>query len=232
MEARQLQRKNKRAIARAERLLLPQMAIQFDTPSSPRRDTVEQYIAQCFQTSYQAEVNSFLPYLLSTPTEDKFTAALGFQPADADNALFLEQYLDDNIESVLSSVLKQTIPRNKIVEIGNLTSSRRGSSQLLFVIVAAILEKAAYEWVTFTATEQVKQLLEKLALDITDIAEASPNRLADKGESWGSYYNTIPKIRTTNLKDAMVIFRQHRVIGFMLKNYQNTINTIAKELQQ
>ena len=232
MEALQLQRKNKRALARAERLLLPHMAIQFDAPSSPQRDTVEQYIAQCFQASYQAEVNSFLPYLLSTPTEGKFTAALGFQPADTNNTLFLEQYLDSDIESVLSSVLKQTIPRNKIVEIGNLTSSRRGSSQLLFVIVAAILEQAAYEWVTFTATQQVKQLLEKLALNITDIAEANPNRLADKGESWGSYYNTIPKIRTTNLVDAMVIFRQHHVIKFMLKNYQNTINTIAKELQQ
>ena len=230
MEALKLERINRIKVAHFERLLLPHMPIQLHDSSSAERNNVEQYITDQFYASYQANVNSFLPYLLSSSTtDDNLSAVIGFQPA-TNKPLFLEQYLESNIESILSHKLGQNIARNKIVETGNLTSSRPGASQMLFILVAAILHQAGFEWVVFTATKQVKQLLEKLDLDVMAIGDANPEYLADKGQSWGSYYHDSPEIMTTSLTDGMRIFNQHHVIKFMLKNYQNTITKLAKQL--
>jgi len=231
MEALKLERINRIKTARFERLLLPHMPIQLHDPSSSQRDNVEQYVAGRFYANYEAKVNSFLPYLLaSSSTDNNLSAVIGFQPANNNQPLFLEQYLENNIESILSNRLGQDITRNKIVETGNLTSSRPGASQMLFILVAAILHQAGFEWVVFTATKQVKQLLEKLDLDVVAIGDANPEYLADKGQSWGSYYHDNPKIMTTSLTDGMRIFNQHHVIKFMLENYQNTITKLAKQL--
>lgn len=111
---------------RDERLLLPHMPLQFDDLSSPSRQEVEHYIADCFYNSYQAEVTDFLPYLLSTHTNNKLTATIGFQPAATKHPLFLEQYITNNIEFELSKLINEPIARSQIVEVGNLTSGHRG----------------------------------------------------------------------------------------------------------
>ena len=230
MEAIQLQldRKSRIASSRVERLLLPHLPIDFSDIHSPDRNEVEQYIADCFYTNYQAKVTHFLPYTLSSRTDNKLTAAVGFQPATNDQPLFLEQYLEMAIESELSSLVNRTIERNKIIEIGNLTSSRRGTSQILFILNVAISHQAGYEWGVFTATKQVRTLLDKLNLNTIEIADADPACLSDQGESWGSYYHTsTPKIVAGNLADAMTLLEQHPVTSFMLKNYRNTIIEMA-----
>ena len=223
----QLDRKDRFASARAERLLLPHLPIEFTDIDSPERTEVEQYIADCFHKNYQAKVTHFLPYIISSRTSNKLTAAVGFQPATDTQPLFLEQYLEMAIESELSSLVNRTIERNQIIEIGNLTSSRKGTSQILFVLNVAISHQAGFEWGVFTATKQVLTLLTKLNLNTIEIAEANPDCLADNGESWGSYYTSRPKIVAGNLSDAMTLLEQHPVTGFMLKNYRNTIIEMA-----
>ena len=223
----QLDRKERFASARAERLLLPHLPIEFSDIDSPERSDVEQYIADCFYKNYQAKITHFLPYIISSRTDNKLTAAVGFQPATDEQPLFLEQYLQVAIESELSSLVNKTIKRNKIIEIGNLTSSRRGTSQILFVLNIAISHQAGFEWGVFTATKQVLTLLDKLNLNTIEIAEANPDCLSDNGDSWGSYYTSRPKIVAGNLADAMTLLEQHPVTGFMLKNYRNTIIEIA-----
>ncbi len=214
-----------------ERLLLPHLPLQFDKPSSSNRLEIERYITEQFFASYQAKVNTFLPYLLSTSANEKLTAVMGFQPAGEEAPLFLEQYLDSSsIESTISTKLNRIISRDSIVEVGNLTSSRKGTSQILFILTIAILHHAGFEWVTFTATKQVQKLLNKLQLVTIELAEADPSYLTDKGESWGSYYQNKPKILAGDLGNAMRQIEQHRVIKFILKNYQNTIMDIAKEI--
>ena len=64
-----------------ERLLLPHLPLQFDVLSSPNRHEVENYIADQFYRSYQAKIKTFLPYLLSTATDGRLLAVMGFQPA-------------------------------------------------------------------------------------------------------------------------------------------------------
>ena len=189
--------------ASQERLLLPHLPLQFDSPTSSNRPQVESYITEQFQSTYQATVNTFLPYLLSTRNEERLLAVMGFQPAEEVDSLFLEQYLESSsIESILSNKLNQIISRNTIVEVGNLTSSRRGKSQILFILTIAILHHAGFEWVTFTATKQVKQLLNKLKLVTIELADADPTCLTDKGESFNiiGYPDLVLKDRIIDFK--------------------------------
>ncbi|MBE0438966.1 MAG: thermostable hemolysin [Gammaproteobacteria bacterium] len=214
-----------------QRLLLPLLAIQLDCPSSASRYSIEEYISERFSVSYQAKVSHFLPYLLSTQLNGALSAAVGFKPANATKSLFLENYLDDPIEAVMAKLMSQPIARNKIVEIGNLTSSRRGSSQMLFILIAATLQQAGFEWVVFTATKHVQQILSKLDLDTIEVCDADPQRLSDRGDSWGSYYNNQPKVLAGNLDYAIELFNRNDVIKFMLENYRNTINDMARQIQ-
>lgn len=223
-------RRQQRNLSR-ERLLLPLLPIQLDGPSSASRNSIERYISERFNVSYQANVTKFLPYLLSTQINDTLSAAVGFQSATSNTPLFLEHYLDHAIENVMAELTTQTIARNKIVEIGNLTSSRRGSSQMLFILITAILQQAGFEWVVFTATKHVQQILSKLALDTIELCDADPLRLSDRGDSWGSYYNNQPKVLAGNLNYAIDFLRRNDVIKFMLENYRNTINDMAKQIK-
>lgn len=233
MEAFKVQnnlRKQNKGKARAARLLLPHMPIQFDLPTSPSKQVVETFVADRFHHHYQAKVTLFLPYLLSTKIDDKFTAAMGFQPAAKVNPLFLEQYLSSSIEDEIRRVTNKTVDRKHVAEVGNLTSVHRGTSQLLFVLTIAILHEAGFEWTVFTATKQVQLLLARLNLVTITLCEANPDQLMGDKHLWGSYYDDKPNVLIGNLLDAIELLKQHDVIGFMLKNYQNTITDIAQKI--
>ena len=217
------------ASSTSKRLLLPHMPLQFDSAQSFERIDVEQFIADRFAFYYQAEINHFLPYLLSTRNNGKFTAAMGFQPASV-SPLFLEQYLSSTIEAEISSITGKPIQRDKVVELGNLTSVHRGTSQILFVLIVAILHKAGFEWAVFTATKQVQSLLSRLDLSTTKICEANPVLLRNGAQTWGSYYDDRPNVIFGNLADAISLLKQHPVTAFMLENYQSTITDIAHKI--
>jgi hypothetical protein len=223
-------RKNNTRPARAGRVLLPHMPIQFDHATSASKEVVEAFVADRFRHHYQAEVTHFLPYLISTKTNETLTAAMGFQPAGSVNPLFLEQYLSTSIEAEISRLTHKTVDRNKIAEVGNLTSVHRGTSQLLFVLTIASLHEAGFEWSVFTATKQVQNLLARLNLVTINVCEANPDKLIDGKQSWGSYYDDKPNVLIGNLTDAIALLQQHEVIGFILKNYQKTIVDIAKKI--
>ncbi|MFW5451778.1 MAG: thermostable hemolysin [Methylophagaceae bacterium] len=229
---RQPQKDNKLFSAPKESLLLPHMPIQFDGPASTNRSSIEQYVADSFNNSYQAKITEFLPYLLSTQSDNKLTATIGFQPAATKQPLFLEQYLSKTIESTLSDLLKKTIPRDQIVEVGNLTSGHQGrASQILFILSVAILHQADFKWVTFTATKQVQTLLKKLNLNTQKVCKANPADLLNSPSSWGNYYDDKPTVLVGNLTDAIEQLNSHKVVQFILQNYHHTVIEIAEQIK-
>jgi len=217
---------------RHSQLLLPHTTVQFDEPDALSRPQLEQFVSSCFRHAFEADIHSHLPYFLSAYNNDNLAAALGFEPIQNDKPIFLEQYLESAIEDAISLKSNEIVSRQKIVELGNLSSAKRGFSEVLFIVIAAILHKAGYEWVVFTATQQVQKLVDKLKLDTLEVCEADPLKLADKGQSWGSYYDNKPKVLAGNLCYGMGVLRQHRVAGFMLDNYQHTIAKYADNLSQ
>ncbi len=214
---------------RKERFLTTHMPIRFDIEPSAEKDQVNSHVKKCFAEIYGAQVKTFEPYILSTFNERGIVATIGFQPAATKKPLFLESYLDTPVEQTLTKCLNQPIDREKIVEVGNLSSSHKGSaSRILFILSVAILHQAGFKWVTFTATKQVQRLLGKLNLETLPICEANPKRLADQGASWGSYYDDKPMVVVGNLTDAIETLNAHKVIKSILENYHKTISDAAE----
>ncbi|MDT8310656.1 MAG: thermostable hemolysin [Methylophaga sp.] len=212
-----------------QRLLLAQSPLQLITEQSPLRKQAECFIANRFFERYGARLEHYMPLLLTSIQAERIEAGLGFQLA-ASQALFLEQYLDKPIESLLPRHCGQ-ISREAIVEIGNLAASFQARSPLLFIVITAILDAAGFRYVVFTATREVRRLLKKLQLTTDVIGLADPALLPDKGQSWGSYYQHQPIILGGSLPDAVQHLRQHNVIRAALEHHADFIATTADKLR-
>ena len=119
-------------------------------------------------------------------------AAAGFRFADRE-PLFLEQYLDQPIEAALLSRFG-AVPRDRIVEVGNLAGRRPAASLRLFLALARRLRLEGATHVVATATRQLRRTFWRLGLDPASLTRADPSRLADGGVDWGAYYARDPVV--------------------------------------
>ena len=202
----------------------------FGEDSEGRKD-VEQHIHQRFKAVHEANLQTFLPYLITTEKAGEHTAVVGCRPA-TDKALFLEQYLPNPIEQALAQVFSQTVLRKDVVEIGNLVAGQLGASRLLSVLMALTLHRAGYRWLVFTATEQVRQLVKKWPMPLKYICEAEVTQLDDQGEAWGRYYVSHPSVMAGDLDAEMAGFIQQPMVRKILARYEAEINAYADRLRQ
>ncbi|WP_346837683.1 thermostable hemolysin [Microbulbifer sp. SAOS-129_SWC] len=166
----------------------------------PGRIEVERYISTVFAATYGARLYSFLPLLLAQRDGDSIHAALGLRRADS-APLFLEQYLEQPVEQRLAEASGSAVARADIVEIGNLVSTSRGSSRLLFLMLAELFAAAGVTWAIFTATPEVHRLLGKLTGNQVVLCRADGRRLGGKLADWGSYYDTEPAVTAINVAE-------------------------------
>lgn len=158
-----------------------------------QRYLAEEFIRQVFFKAYGARINSFYPLLLSIQQKPdhqsfEFAAVAGIRPADA-GPLFLEQYLESPIEEVLD------VPREKIIEIGNLAPANAGQARWLIATLNAFMLGAGFSYVVFTAVPSLKNAFGRMGLPLTRLADAHSHSLpvAEKA-NWGSYYDAGPKV--------------------------------------
>ena len=176
---------------------------------SDRRAQAEAHIAHAFEVSHGAHIDHFLPVLAGLSCSEQFQAVAGLADASK-HALFIEQYLDMPIEEMIAKQHGVEVQRREIVEIGNLASSWKGSSLLLFVFIGEMLYRLGFRWCVFTATPQVAKLLARLDFAPQPIADADPSRLPDGGIQWGHYYDTQPQVLLGNLPQAIGKADQNR----------------------
>ncbi len=175
---------------------------------SPERRRVEKFIEDIYAKHYGATITSHYPILMSVrDVNNNIIAALGFRYATKE-ALFLETYLDEAIESSLSKKFKTDVSRDQIVEVGGLASMGNGASIFLFTALATYLQQQDIEYVSVTATKFLRGYFNKIGLKPKEIRFADNNRLADKGASWGSYYNTEPQVIAGTLSSACKLLKK------------------------
>ncbi len=196
-----------------------------------KRCELERYVAQHYLASHQARVESFLPHLLSMSRQNTVQAVAGLKPASS-GALFLEQYLDQTIDQTIAGATNRPIDRSSIIEIGNLVSTRAGGSQLLFIILAFAIEQAGFRWLAFTATPQVKKLLERLSAKPLFLANADAVRLGKTAEAWGAYYQKNPHVMAIDLNEALHNVAENEAINGISHRYKNAIRDIAAQLKK
>lgn len=183
--------------ARASRISATHLEAQ-----SSRRAEAENFIRTVFKNRYAAQIKSFAPSLMMLEQDDRIVAATGWRGADAE-PLFLERYLDAPIESVMEKLTGQQLERQRIVEVGNLASEKAGGSLQVILNLSRHLDKSGYEWVVFTATQELIGIFTKLGLPLLALAKADPARLGSEASDWGSYYDTQPIVVTGRIRVAL-----------------------------
>ena len=164
------------------------------THAAAQRPALERFIAERFRQAYGAQVSHFCAHLLGLrDAAGAWQAAAGYTPA-ASGALYLEQYLERPVELVLSDALGEHVPRERIVEVGNLASAAKGFGGRFLPALRAYLVDLGYAWAVFTATREVRGILGRFAFDARALAPAAPERLPDAGAGWGTYYAHAPSV--------------------------------------
>jgi hypothetical protein len=180
-----------------DRLLGEQFSRAFDLAdcSDDERAEVTGFIRQCFSQVHDASIEHFMPRLLRLrDRQGRLIAAFGLRSA-AHSMLFLEHYLDAPVENILAARFGQSVRRDEIIEVGNLSAVHAGATRWLIVAVTMLLHREGYRWIAFTGTPVVRNGLHRLGLRPHEIAGAHLHRLpAEERGQWGNYYAQAPMV--------------------------------------
>lgn len=159
-----------------------------------RREALERFIRERFALHYQARIQHFMPCLLGLHASNgEVQGAVGLRSAQR-RPLFLERYLDESIEQAISRRYGRAVPREEIVEVGNLAAFGNGSARLLIVALTNLLVAQGFRWVVFTGTPALLNSFQRLALTPIALGLADPARMGDELADWGSYYASRPQV--------------------------------------
>ncbi|HJS14192.1 MAG TPA: thermostable hemolysin [Rheinheimera sp.] len=171
--------------------------LQLVKASDLQRASIEKFIASGFAKAYQADVHKFMPNLLGVSRAGDWQAVLGLRCA-AHTDLFIEHYLPAPVEQLLATYGMQA-ERSQLIEIGHLYASNRQSLLQLFVLMAYALDQLNYRYLLCAATTQVRSILSRHGIELTVLGEAKAEALGKEAASWGSYYDTNPKVCVMDL---------------------------------
>lgn len=194
--------------------------VQIDNPLNRRK--VKQFIQRCFRAEYDASVDIYSDNLIALLNHgQQVQAAVGYQSA-ADGPLFLEQYLDQPIEQLLSqqSSSSQEIRREQILEVGNLASTSSGWTRQLILSLAPFYYRQGFEWLVITVTPRVLNSFHKLGvgLELIPLAAADPNRLEQDPMRWGRYYQEQPLVMAGHIGRGIRRLKSNRQLLRQLAN--------------
>jgi len=204
-------------------------AYSLNSTQSLQRARLEQFISERFSNCYGAAIVEFFPLLLARSNGDAVSSVVGLRPG-TDRPLFLEQYLQTSLEQAITGQVGTAVDRERIMEIGNLASSYKSGNQLMFVLLTAILAKAGYSWVVFTATVQVRSLLKRLDFHPVTLCEADESKLVNKHQAWGSYYQSQPLVQAGNVADGLKILESNSYTQMLLGKHESEIASLADQL--
>lgn len=173
--------------------------------SSAGRHRLEAFIRSRFLDVHGAQIEQFMPQLVGLEDEQGVPrGALGYRGA-ATEPLYLEQYLDRPIEQAIG---RTGISRQQIVEVGNLAGAGCRATLYLARRLPRLLLDRGFEWITFTATRPVRNMLQQLGAPLLDLGPAQRDCLdAEAQQQWGDYYRQAPRVMAGWLPAAPELFR-------------------------
>ncbi|MGB5325559.1 MAG: thermostable hemolysin [Pseudomonadales bacterium] len=189
----------------------------------PERDETQAFIIEGFATIHNASVHQFMPNLISL-RDKKIRAVIGVRSAK--EPLFIERYLDLPIEQHG----RLNIPRQQIAEVGNLVSSSRHFTLLLFMVTATSLDQAGFKEMVFCATGRVADILRCAGASPQPIAEADGERLGASLAEWGRYYDQQPVVMHLNLASVVALIQSSPLLKPMCERFRASTNEIVSQL--
>lgn len=193
----------------------------------PDRDRVECFIGRTYRHHYGSTIARHYPTLMSVYDQNgKVIAAVGLRLA-VEEPLFLEQYLNQPVESAIRDVIGHSVEREAIVEIGNLASAGKGASVFLFVALAAYLRQQNLAYAVATGTKTLRRSLEMFGIEFCELAIADPKTLPDLGASWGGYYECDPKVIAGAIQPAFT-----RLEPYLPREYNTNLERLFNRMQR
>jgi hypothetical protein len=173
------------------------------------RARAERFIEQGYFDRFGSVITDHYPTLLSLQnSRGEVLAALGVRNA-AHERLFLERYFDEPIERVIAVATGVVPVRAQILEIGNMASIGRSASARLIAGSAMYLEASRCRYAVVTATDELRKMLGSFGFAWDMLGPARPDRLPDRGRSWGRYYEQNPEILVGEILQAPDRMRSH-----------------------
>lgn len=162
--------------------------------NQPARQTLESCVARVFEEAHDAHVTHFHELLVGA--RDHNGELLGVIGASSGKRgpMFLEAYTRQPIQHLISWHAGRHVPRNQVVEVGNLAVQHAGAAGLLVTRLAEYLHSQGVRWVVLTGTTRVRHILRRLGADLVDLGEASGSALGESLASWGTYYDNDPRV--------------------------------------
>jgi hypothetical protein len=168
------------------------------TPGSQTQAAITAFIQRRFMQSYGAQPRLRIPGLMAlTGSHGALLAAVGVRPAN-DSRLFLEDYLDSPIETLIPG--DAPVDRRDLVEIAHLAGVEAGVSRYLFAALTLWLHDNGYRWIVFTGTELLRNSFRRMGIRSHALAPADPRRLPDGGAGWGRYYDHDPIVMAADVE--------------------------------
>lgn len=184
-----------RAFAKPKRYTLQQITAFEVHETHQDRQEVEAFIYAVFYRAYGAKVKNFMPKLIALRDGNHhLMAAFGMREAK-NSILFLEQYIDEPIENIISKSVGHTIKRADITEIGNLAVVNPLNAGILISHVIEHSINAGVQLCVATAHHTLQNGLIKGGCDVFPVHAVDVKRLpvAEQAD-WGSYYDYQPQI--------------------------------------
>ena len=159
------------------------------------REELENFVRTVFMRAHNAVISQFMPKLLSVrDVKGNLLAVCGLRHANEEK-LFLETYLDDPIEKLLSRHNQTVISRNAVLEIGNLAVADSINVRSLLACISLYLHSTDSEWAVFTGTSVLRNSLTKLNMSQHLLGEASIECIPElERAAWGTYYKERPQV--------------------------------------
>ena len=177
-----------------------QSSINLATPANAQRDLFEAFVRERFNAAHGARISHFMPELFGLHTaQDELTAVCGARLAQQE-ALFLEQYLQQPVEQVIARLAERPVERREIVEVGNLAASSPGNARLIIIAMTCLLARRGLQWVVFTGAAGLINSFRRLGLAPLRLCEADPQRLGEQRHAWGQYYEQRPQVFAGNIQ--------------------------------
>lgn len=169
---------------------------------------VRSLILDCYATAHDAQPVADYPTYLSVGAPEYPQAVLGFRGASA-GPIFLERYLDQSIEHVLTQKLGRPVSRNHIIELGDHASKRPSATIALWCEAAAALNGQA-EIAVAVLTLPLRRMFERLGFNLVALAPARMAALGPDGARWGRYYDADPVVCAGDIAACRTILEKAR----------------------
>lgn len=176
--------------------------IGFSGGDAEDRPDLERFICNSYRLAYGAQVKQFMPLLVSLRNaKGDLLAVCGFRHAGTEK-LFLETYLDEPIEDILTLKSGGRVAREDIVEVGNFAAFRPGMSRHMIAVLAAYIHEIGTKWIVFTATPGIRNAWAKLGIGLIPVCRANKERLDPAcRDEWGNYYDGSPYVMAGNVPE-------------------------------